>query len=163
YDLEIIPMDESDNPLFSPGQKYPIDRNNLAPRVGFTRQLDAAGKSLVRAGYGIFHNRTLLGAVEDAVEFRKFSTSIVALFPNDTADPGPSHGQIPSDPMLVNGPVVNRDLLEQLYPAGTRLRNTGVVVFDAPNRKQPFAHQFSVGYVRELASSLAVHADYVRI
>jgi len=163
YDLEIIPIDESDNPLFSPGQKYPIDRNNIAPRIGFTRQLDAAGKSLVRAGYGIFYNRTLLGAIEDAVAFPKFSTSIVAFFPNDTADAGPSNGRLPSDPLLVNGPFVNHELLNQLYPPGTRSRNTGVVVFDSPNRKQPYAHQFTVGYVRELASSVAVHTDYVRI
>ena len=163
YDLEIIPMDETENPLFSPGQKYPIDRNNIAPRVGFTRQLDAAGKSLVRAGYGLFYNRTLLGAIEDAVAFPKFTSSIVALFPNDTADPGPSRGEFPTDPFLVNGPFINQELLNQRFPPGTRQRNTGVVVFDSPNRKQPFAHQFTLGYVRELASSLAVHADYVRI
>jgi hypothetical protein len=162
YDLEIIPMDETDNPLFSAGQKYPIDRNNIAPRVGFTRQLNADGKSLVRAGYGIFYNRTLLGTIGDAVAFPKFTTSISALFPNDT-DPGPSHGQLPTDPFLVNGPFINQELLNQQFPPGTRLRNTGIVVFDSPNRKQPFAHQFTVGYARELASALAVHADYVRI
>jgi hypothetical protein len=162
YDLEIIPIDERDNPLFRPGQRYPVDRNNIAPRIGFTRQL-AHRKSLVRAGYGIFNTRTLLGAIEDTVAFPKFATSIVALFPNDGVDPGPSGGKFPSDPLLVNGPFVNRELLDQLYPPGRSLRNTGFVVFDSPNRKQPLAHQFTVGYVRELASSLAVHADYVRI
>ena len=163
YDLEIIPLDETDNPLFSPGQKYPIDRNNIAPRVGFTRQLDAAGKSLVRAGYGIFYNRTLLGAIEDTLAFPKFTTSIIALFPNDSVDPGPSRGQFPTDPLLVNAPFINQELLDLRFPPGTRQRNRGVVVFDSPNRRQPFGHQFTVGYVRELASSLAVHADYVRI
>ena len=163
YDLEIIPMDETENPLFSPGQKYPIDRNNIAPRVGFVRQLDAAGKSLVRAGYGLFYNRTLLGAIEDAVALSKFSSSFVVQFPNDPVDPGPGSGKFPTDPFLVNGPYVNRELLNQRFPPGTRRRNTGVVVFDSPNRKQPFAHQFTLGYARELASSLAVHADYVRI
>jgi hypothetical protein len=163
YDLEIIPMDETENPLFSPGQKYPIDRNNIAPRVGFARQLDAAGKSLVRAGYGLFYNRTILGAVADAVASPKFTSSLVALFPNDTADPGPSRGQFPTDPFLINGPFINHELLDQRFPPGTLQRNTGVVVFDSPHRKQPYAHQFTLGYVRELASSLAVHADYVRI
>ena len=163
YDLEIIPMDETDNPLFTPGQEYPIDRNNIAPRVGLTRQLDAAGKSLVRAGYGIFYNRTLLGAIEGAIASPKFTTSINALFPNDTADPGPSRGQFPTDPFLVNGPFIDHELLNQRFPPGTRQRNTGVVIFDSPNRKQPFAHQFTVGYARELASFVAVHADYVHI
>jgi hypothetical protein len=163
YDLEIVPMDETDNPLFSPGQKYPADRDNIAPRVGVTRRLDAAGKSVVRAGYGIFYNRTLLATVEDAVESPKFSTSMNALFPNDSADPGPGRGQRPTDPLLFNGPIINQALINERFPPGTRLRNTGVVVFDSPARKQPFAHQFTVGYARELAPSLAIHADYVRI
>jgi hypothetical protein len=38
-----------------------------------------------------------------------------------------------------------------------------VVVFDAPNRQQPYAHQFTVGYARQIAGSLAVHADYIRM
>ena len=42
------------------------------------------------------------------------------------------------------------------------VKNDGVVIFDSPNRTLPYAHQFTIGYVRELASSLAVHADYVR-
>ena len=163
YDLEVIPLDETDNPLFRAGQKYPVDGNNVSPRIGFTRQLDAGGKSLLRAGYGIFYNRTLLGAVDDAIEFPKFTSSINALFPNDKVDPGPSRGQLPTDPFLASGPSVNRTLLDQLFPPGTRLRSTGTVIFDAPDRKQPYAHQFAVGYVRELAASLAVHADYVRI
>jgi hypothetical protein len=163
YDLEIIPIDEADNPLFRAGQKYPVDRNNIAPRIGFTRQMDDSGKSLIRAGYGIFYNRTVLGNVDDAIEFPKFTPSVVAMFPNDSADPGPSRGQFPTDPFLVNGPFVNQTLLNQQFPPGTRLRNTGVVIFDSPDRKQPYAHQFTFGYVRELAASLAAHADYVRV
>ncbi len=164
YDLELFPdVDPGDNPLFAPGEGTHVDANNFSPRIGFTRQLDDAGKSLVRAGYGIFYNRTLLGAIDDTLEFPKFTPSIVASFPNDSADPGPGRGQFPTDPFLVNGPVVNRALLDQLYPPGSMLRNTGVVIYDTPDRRQPYAHQMTVGYVRELASSLALHVDYVRI
>ncbi len=42
------------------------------------------------------------------------------------------------------------------------VKNDGVVIFDSPDRKLPYAHQFTFGYVRELTSSLALHADYVR-
>jgi hypothetical protein len=164
YDLESVPLDETDNPLFPPGNReYPVDRNNIAPRIGFTRQLDLEGKSLVRAGYGIFYNRTILGALDDTIEFPKFTSSVVATFPQDSADPGPSRERFPADPFLVNGPFVNRALLDALFPPGMRSRNTGVVIVDSPDRKQPYAHQFTVGYVRELASSLAAHVDYVRI
>jgi len=164
YDLEIFPtLDQSDNPLFAPGQKTNVDKNNFAPRPGFTRQLFSGGKTLVRGGYGIFYNRTILGALDDQIEFPKFTTSIVAAFPNDNIDPGPTAGRFPTDPFLVNGPTVNRALLNQLFPPGTNPRNTGVVIYDSPNRVQPYAHQTTFGFVQELTLTLAFHADYIRI
>jgi hypothetical protein len=42
------------------------------------------------------------------------------------------------------------------------VRNNGVVIFDSPNRTLPYAHQFTLGYERELGPSLALHVDYVR-
>ena len=89
YDLEIIPLDETGNPLFGNGRSYPVDKNNVAPRIGFTRAFDDAGKSVIRAGYGMFYNRTILGAIDDVLEFSKFTTSNVVNFPSASADPGP--------------------------------------------------------------------------
>jgi hypothetical protein len=164
YDLEIIPLDETDNPLFPAGsKKYPVDRNNFAPRIGFTHALDRGAKSVVRGGYGIFYNRTILGAIDDTIEFPKYTSSAVVNFPNDTADPGPTAGRLPTDPFLVNGPFLNRALLDQVYPPGVLLRSRGVVIYDAPNRRQPFAHQVTVGYGRELSSTMAVQADYIHV
>jgi hypothetical protein len=163
YDLEIIPLDETGNPLFTGGKNYPVDKNNFGPRLNFTHSLDDAGKSVVRAGYGIFYNRTILGAVDDALEFGKFTASNVVQFPNDSADPGPTAGRLPADSFLVNGPFLNRARLEQLYPPGVPVKNNGVVVFDSPDRKQPYAKQFTVGYVREVITSLAAHVDYIHM
>ena len=164
YDLEVIPLDETDNPLFLTGnKKSPTDKNNFGPRIGFTHSLDQAGKSVIRGGYGIFYNRTILGAVDDTLEFGKFTESNNVTFPaSGVADPGPSAGRFPTDPYLVNGPFVNRTLLNQAYPPGVPVRNNGVVIFDSPNRTVPYAHQFTLGYVHELMSSLALHVDYVR-
>jgi hypothetical protein len=164
YDLEIIPLDETDNPLFSAGnKKSPTDWNNFGPRIGFTHSLDEAGKSLVRGGYGIFYNRTILGALDDTLEFGKFTNSVNATYPNNAADPGPSAGRFPTDPYLVNGPFINRTLLNQAYPPGALVKNTGAVIYDTPNRSLPYAHQFTLGFVRELAPSLALHTDYVHM
>src|SRR5882724_6710948 len=98
YDLEIIPIDETDNPLFAAGhKKSPTDKNNLGPRIGFTHSLDDAGKSLVRGGYGIFYNRTILGALDDTLEFGKYTSSNVVTFPaSGNADAGPSAGRLPA-------------------------------------------------------------------
>lgn len=163
YDLEVIPIDETGNPLFAAGDKSPTDRNNFGPRIGLTHSIDEAGKSVVRAGYGIFYNRTILGAIDDTLEFGKYTSSVNVTFPNNSADAGPAAGRFPTDPYLVNGPAVNWTLLRQQYPAGALVKNAGAVIFDSPDRQVPYAHQFTVGYVRELASSMALHVDYVRM
>jgi hypothetical protein len=63
--------------------------------------------------------------------------------------------------MLVNGPVVNRTLLAQLYPPGTLTRNTGTVQLDMPDRQMPYSTQVSVGYERQLGATMSVGVDYV--
>jgi hypothetical protein len=162
YDLEYIPLDEKDNPLFPANNKhYPVDKNNISPRIGFTHALDDEGRSVIRGGYGMFYNRTILGAVDDTMEFSKFTSSNVVNFPNAAIDGGPRAGRFPVDPLLVNGPTLNRSLLNQMFPPGALVRNQGVVILDTPNRQQPYAHQATVGYSRELVRNIAVGADYV--
>ena len=164
YDLEVIPLDETDNPLFPAGDKnYPVDKNNFSPRVGFSHSLDDAGKTVVRAGYGMFYNRTILGAIDDTMEFGKYTTSAVVQYPTNAADPGPGSGQFPTNPFLVNGPVVNRALLEQTYPPGVPVKNNGNVIFDSPDRQVPYAHQMTAGFARQLGASMAVNVDYIRM
>ena len=162
YDLEVIPLVQQSNPLYAgSGKDYAVDKNNIAPRIGFTRALDAQNRSVVRAGYGIFYNRTILGAIDDVIEFGKFTSSSVVQFPNNAADPGPGAGRFPTDPFLVNGPFVNSARLDQLFPPGALYRNAGVVIFDGPDRGTPYAHQMTLGYTRQLGAAMAASADYV--
>ena len=83
------------------------------------------------------------------------------LFPANNSDPGPAAGNPPTDPMLVGGPTVNRALLTAAYPPGSRVRNTGTVTLDNPDRVIPYTDQFTAGYERQLFSTLSVSADYV--
>ena len=101
--------------------RYPVDRNNLSPRVGATYTWDE-GRSLLRSGWGLFYDKVNFGMVVDYVRSGINSKSFIAQFPADAIDPGPRAGQLPTDPMLVNGPVVNCALLNQLFPAGLRRR-----------------------------------------
>jgi hypothetical protein len=63
--------------------------------------------------------------------------------------------------MLVNGPVVNRALLNTLFAAGARNRNVGVVRFDNPDRTSPSSQQLSLGYQRQLGTTMSVSADFI--
>jgi hypothetical protein len=57
--------------------------------------------------------------------------------------------------------LLNRALLNSSFPPGALIKNAGVVIFDSPNRQQPYAHQATIGYSRELTPTMALAADYV--
>jgi hypothetical protein len=156
YDYEVIPIEETDDPLVT---EYPKDTNNIQPRVGVTYDL-GDGRSVVRAGYGRFFDKThfeLIGALYTGTPF---TSSFVQNFPQTAADNGPRTGTLPTDPFLVNGPVINTALLQQLFPGGRLLRNTGAT-WDSPDRRTPYTDEVTVGFERQLKADLAVSADYV--
>ncbi len=162
YDLEVIPIEELDNPLFDDRDDYPVDRNNFAPRFGFSYDVAGDGRSVVRGGYGLFFDKTHFELISAIITGGPFSDSFTVFFPSTTTvDPGPGLGQFPSDPFLTNGPVVNRQLLNQLFPGGVRQRNVGTVTIDNPDRVIPYTHQISAGYERQIGSTISASVDYV--
>ncbi len=121
YDLESIPIAETDDPLVD---SYPVDKNNFQPRLGVTYDL-GGGQSVVRGGYGRFFDKTHFELIGGLYTGTPFTNSFLVNFPTAAVDAGPRNGRLPTDPYLVNGPFVNRTLLDQQFPPGRVLRNTG--------------------------------------
>lgn len=161
WDLERIPLREVDNPAFSNPDDYPVDSDNVSPRVGFAYDPRGDGRTVVRGGYGRFYDKTHFELITAVLTAGAFSNSFIAQFPANAADPGPSNGQRPSDPLLAGGPTVDRALLAQRFPAGSRIRNTGAVTLDNPGRVVPYTDQLSVGFERGLSADLSASLDYV--
>jgi len=171
YDVEMVPIDQTGNYLFSNPSDYPIDKNNLSPRIGATWTVDDAGTAVVRGGWGLYFQKTAYSNFSDIVSAGAFTDSALVNFCGPasapicpsatTVDPGPSAGRLPTSPFLVNGPVVNRALLNTLFPPGTKLPNAGTVNFDSPDRHLPFSRQASIGFEKSLAGNIAVSADYI--
>jgi len=156
YDIELIPFPEvDDDPLVD---KHPVDKNNIAPRLGLT--YDIGGNSVVRIGVGRFYDKTHFEVIGGLYTGTPFTSSFIVNFPTAAADNGPRNGRLPTDPFLLNGPVLNRTLLNQLYPGGQQLRNTGAT-WDNPDRRTPYTDEVSIGYERQLGEELSVSADYV--
>ncbi len=160
YDLEITPIQNDANPFFKAGN-YAVDKNNIAPRLGFTWKPLGSTNSVVRGGYGLFYDKVTLITTTPFVAQGVYSSSFIASFPTSAADPGPSRGQLPTDPFLVNGPVVDRALLNARFQPGSIGRNTGTVFLDHPDRQVPKVHQVTLGYERQIARQMAVNVDYV--
>ena len=160
YDVHIAPITAFFNPLFDDPDAYPVDKNNIAPRLGFA--YDAGGSSVIRGGYGRFYERLWVNRFEPFVRNGVYASSFLIDFPLDDIDPGPSGGMFPTHPLLMNGPVLNRDLVGQFVPPGLS-RNLGSVWLDTPQR--PVAHQDSVsfGYERELGPQVSFGVDYVKL
>lgn len=161
YDVHVSPLTEQWNPFFSDPDAYPIDKNNFQPRVGLAYSLSPT--SVIRGGYGIFYEKQWIDRFENYSLNRVFTNSFIAQFPTAQADPGPSRGQLPTDPLLVNGPTLNRALIGQRIPPGTLARNTGAVWLDTPDRILPVQHQASIGYERQIGRQLSFAADYMHI
>jgi hypothetical protein len=163
YDIEILPTPNQDNPLFADDPDgYPMDLNNISPRVGFAWSMDEAGRSAVRGGAGIFYQRTSYTFLTPMFSGGRFSDSFIVNFPTNNIDPGPRQGNLPTNPMLVNGPVVNRTLFNEQFPPGTRVRNGGTVRFDNPDRINAYSRTYSIGYERQVGSMMGVSVDFIR-
>ena len=162
YDLEVTPINNPDNPLFKGDEKYAVDKNNVAPRLGFTWNPNGNGRTVIRGGYGLFYDKITLQTTTPFVSTGTYSSSFTANFPASAADPGPSNGRLPTDPMLVNGPVVNFAAINALYPPGTVGRNTSTVNLDNPDRRVPATKQITAGFERQLATLMALTVDYVK-
>jgi hypothetical protein len=156
YDVEVIPIPETDDPLVS---TYPVDKNNFQPRVGLTYDL-GEGKSVVRGGYGRFYDKTHFELIGGLFTATPFTSSFTVNFPTSAADQGPRNGALPTNEFLVNGPTVNRDLVNQRFPPGGLLRNTGAS-WDNPDRQVPYTDQLTAGYERQLAGNMGISVDYV--
>src|SRR5262245_21876043 len=161
YDLENTPINNSTNPLFSDRSAHTIDKNNVAPRIGVAWRPGGSATSLFRGGYGIFYDKITLQTATPFVSTGVFSDSFTASFPTSAADPGPSRGELPTNPFLVNGPMVNFSAINALFPPGSIGRNTGNVFLDNPDRAVPNVHQVTFGYERQFARQMAATVDYI--
>jgi outer membrane receptor for ferrienterochelin and colicin len=161
YDIHVSPVRWDFNPRFSDPGVYPIDKNNLAPRAGFAYNMGE--KAVLRGGYGLFFEKQYIDRFQIYQLNQVFSKSFLAQYPLTQADSGPGQGRLPTDPLLVNGPVLNRALINQIVSPGSLARNTGEVWLDDPNRHLPYAHQTSLGYERQLGAQLSASVDYTHM
>jgi outer membrane receptor protein involved in Fe transport len=136
------------------------DNNNISPRLGFAYDPRGDGKTAIRGGYGFFYQNTPFELITAFNTAGPFSTSFVRSFPLNNADPGPRAGRLPTDPTLVNGPVVNRALIDSIVGTGAILAN-GTPVVDNTERRMPYVRSLSIGFQHQIFPNTALTVDYI--
>ena len=107
YDLERHDPGDLGNPLFTDGNTGYTDTGNISPRLSLAYDVEGDGRSVIRAAYGIFYDKTTIDAWDNPLQFPKFADSFVQSFPQNNIDPGPANGVLPTDPFLLNFGNVN--------------------------------------------------------
>jgi hypothetical protein len=123
------------------------DRNNFSPRISIAWDPLKSGKTVVRAGYGIFYNRALLRTLDD---FILTSNTLVV----DTNNPGAttllSALRFPQT-LQVSDPRV----------AQFGVREAGFTRKVSDTLRIPESYQTSFGLERELSKGFKVEANYI--
>ena len=184
YDAEMMNANRSDNPLLEPGQN-PRDWDNFSPRTSIAYDATGDGRTVIRAGYGRFYDRTLFSGLDNVLQDTVIDDSFDVTFPrNFNRDPGPRAGMPITDPELLGAlrigqgaecgpsnqrdgnthcPLVNYDYVLSLFPEDYAALNEARIYLDNERRNQPWMHQFTVGFERELLPTLSVSADYINM
>jgi hypothetical protein len=128
---------------------YPVDKKqdlkDFGPRIGFAWDLKGDGKTVVRGGYGIYYDEIF----QNITLYEKWSDVNTPLF-FVSASPAPWTAAY----YAANRDAIRNSFLDPTF-AGQRQNLT------APDLKQPYSHQFNVGFSRELTPTFSFDADYI--
>ena len=115
------------------------DSNNFGPRLGVSYDPFKKGKDVFRAGYGVYYNfiATELSEAEK-LNFVACPITIVAPSGGSVGYPNPYGGQSVSSYCKTSPPNVT---------------------ILSPGLSNPYQHQFTVGYSRELGKQLSISVD----
>ncbi|HXG63872.1 MAG TPA: TonB-dependent receptor [Blastocatellia bacterium] len=128
------------------------DRNNISPRLaiawdpfaGHTKKSNKSGKTVIRAGFGIFYNRALLRTLDDFVIGRS-----TVLVDSDITPDALEAVQFP------------QPLTDQAIISRFGIKETGFLRRVSPDLEIPYTTQTGFGVERQIARNFVATADYI--
>ena len=133
-------LDKATGNLVHPSQLYPKDLNNFSPRVSLAYDLTGKGRTVVRAGWGVFY---------DAFSQDFF----VGQLPFNTFNPGPAYNDIqfsfsPVSQIVANQPVYTDYSASDVFTVDQKLRT-------------PYVQNYNLNIEHQLSNNVALQFGYV--
>lgn len=124
---------------------YERDWNNFSPRIGLAWDVTGRGKTVLRAGWGLFY---------DAYSQDFF----VGQLPFNTFNPGPAYNPIGPSPILFSFSTV--DTISPGVPVFTDFLDSDVFAVDR-NLRTPYVQNFNLNLQQELFRNVVLQVGYV--
>jgi hypothetical protein len=143
YETELFPSPQFPNPALPLTNQFPSDRKDFGPRLGFAWDITGDGKTIARAGYGIFYGRIINSTIANAISNTASpqGSQLSFFFPQGAT------GE-PSYPSVLPGvPNVPLSALQ--------------AVEFAPDTRNPMVHEFDLDLQREIATNTVVSISYL--
>jgi hypothetical protein len=124
---------------------YERDWNNFSPRLGLAYDVTGKGKTVIRAGWGLFY---------DAYSQDFF----VGQLPFNTFNPGPAYNPVGPSPILFSFSTVGQ--IQNNVPVFTDFLDSDVFAVDR-NLRTPYVQNFNLNLQQELFKNVVLQVGYV--